>query len=316
MDQNIFQVINENDLDEILSNHIRDLVVIMLSSQTCAPCKVIKPKFVGLSQQHKDVFFVYIDRSSYTITGNKYFTEFEYTPTFVFYFGGNKIAFVEGGHEPSLVQAITVLKQKIAEKKKEFEQQEKLLAQQKMNELEAISLLNKMQNNNNNQNKITTPNNTEEENKNVNNKQVTEEMIMLNKKMEILQKLRELNNIGIKLTKNYNLDSSIEEMMFEYQFQSNPQFRQQILQQQASVEQPPPVQQQSPPPPVQKQSDEETVENNSQQEELAKKREQVRQIQELDMLNKKMQAQSFQKLQQLRRIQQMKEQQEKNNEKQ
>ena len=63
-------------------------------------------------------------------------------------------------------------KQKIEEKKREFEQQEKLLAQQKKGELETLSLLNKMQNTNTNE-------------KEVKNNQVTEEMILLNKKMEL-----------------------------------------------------------------------------------------------------------------------------------
>ena len=124
--------------------------------------------------------------------------------------------------------------------------------------------------------------------------------------------------------KHILLRQKYEEMMFEFQFQTNPQFKQQILQQQLLMHQPPlqqvePVQQvvdtnqtaalsTSVPDPT-------PVNNNQTKEKLAKKQEQVRQIQELDMLNKKMQQQSFQKLQQLRRIQQMKEQQEKNNEK-
>jgi thiol-disulfide isomerase/thioredoxin len=332
MEQNIFQVINESHLDEILSQHVRDMVVIMLSSKDCAPCRVIKPKFVALSKEHSDVFFVYIDKSNYAVTQNKYFTEFEYTPTFVFYFGGNKIAFVEGGHEPSLVRAIMVLKQKIDEKRHEFQQQEKLLEEQKTKELEAVNLLKKMQTpsqqstqNNLQQTKQVqqqapqqvqqqTPQQVQQQTPQQVHQQappqITEELILLNKKMELLKNLRELNNMGVQLTKNYNLDSSIEEMMFEFQFQTNPQFKQQILKQQLLMHQEvvdnqPEPKQEPVPVPV----------NNQTKEKLAKKQEQVRQIQELDMLNKKMQQQSFQKLQQLRRIQQMKEQQEKNNEK-
>jgi len=46
MEQNIFQVIKEDHLDEILSNYMQNLVLVMLSSKTCGPCKIIKPKFV------------------------------------------------------------------------------------------------------------------------------------------------------------------------------------------------------------------------------------------------------------------------------
>jgi thiol-disulfide isomerase/thioredoxin len=295
MKQNIFQVISETHLDEILDNHIRDLVVVMLSSQTCAPCKMIKPKFVELSKQHKDMFFIYIDRSNYKVTENKYFTEFEYTPTFVFYFGGQKIAFVEGGHEPSLIRAIMTLKQKIEDKRHEIEEQEKTLAEEKMKELEELNL----QKLNNPPPQIT------QEQKNIPPPpQITQELILLNKKMELLQKLRDLTSNGIKLTQNYNLDSPIEELLAEYQLHMNSQKPQQIELLQLRQEQ----------------NNNEKIKELSEQdltklqkEELAKKQDQVRQIKELDMLNQRMQAQSFQKLQQLRRIQQMKEQQEKNN---
>ena len=118
MEQNIFQVINEPHLDEILSNHMRDLIVVMLSSRNCEPCKLLKPKFVVLFKQHKDTFFVYIDKNNYVTTQNKYFNEFQYTPTFLFYFGGGRIAIVEGGYEKSLIQTLLILKQKIEEKNK------------------------------------------------------------------------------------------------------------------------------------------------------------------------------------------------------
>ena len=316
MNQNIFQVINESHFNEILSNHTQDLVVVMISSKDCAPCRLIKPKFVELSKQHKDIFFVYVDRSNYVPTENKYFTEFEYTPTFVFYFGRNKIAFVEGGHEPSLVKAILVLKQKIEDKRQEIQQQELILENQKLQELANLNL------------KQQQP-------------PITEELILLNKKMELLNKLRELNNMGARLTKNYNLDSSVDELMFEYQFHTNPQFKQQIMAQllpqtqqhilpntsaspspsphplsSSLIDQTPELPPLPPMPTATIVTPAITQVAQDYKDDLAKKQEQVRQIKELDLLNQQMQAQSLQKLQQLRRIQQMKEQQEKNNEKQ
>ena len=281
IEQNLFQVINELHFDEILENNIQNMTIVMLGSKECGPCKIIKPKFVDLSKQHKDILFIYIDRANYQLGNNKYFNEFAYTPTFVFYFGGHKIAFVEGAHEPSLLSAINVLKQKIDQKRKEIEQKEKLLEDQKRSELEALNLLEKMQNQQPSQQPLQQP-------------QVTEELILLNKKMEILQQLRNMSNAGVKLTKNYNLDSTLEELLTEYNLQINSQQQSQQLQQPQQ-----PQQSQQP-------------DHNA---ELLKKQEQVKQIKELDLLNQKMQAQSFQKLQQLRKLQQLKEEQEKNNEK-
>lgn len=299
MSGNLFQVINESHFDEILNNNIQNMIVVMLSSKNCTPCKTIKPKFVELSklEQNRDVFFVYIDRSNFQLTQNKYFTEFEFTPTFVFYFGGNKIAFVEGAHEPSLVRAIEVLKQKINQKRQEFEQKEKLLEEQKVNELQKI---------------------------NVKPNPVSEELILLNKKMELLQQLSNLMSMGAKLTKKYNLDSTLDELTFEYNFQTNQQFRQYVLSKElnetntkTSTDDVPP---ELPPlPPFEEQEKEQAQQVQQIQQtnnnDLLKKQEQVKQIRELDLLNQKMQAVSFQKLQQLRKIQQMKEEQEKHQEK-
>ena len=51
----------------------------------------------------------------------------------------------------------------------------------------------------------------------------------MQKKIDILNKLRLLIQNGVKLNKNFNLDSDYDEMLFEYEFNTNPQFRQQVL---------------------------------------------------------------------------------------
>ena len=126
MEQNIFQVVKEDHLDEILTNYMQNLVLIMLSSKICGPCKTIKPKFVDLSKKNKDTVFIYIDRDNYEVTQNRYFTQFKFTPTFIFYFGKNQIAFIEGAHEDALIKTIVLLKQKIDDKKKEFNENEEI----------------------------------------------------------------------------------------------------------------------------------------------------------------------------------------------
>ena len=261
MNQNIFQVINETHLDEILSQHMRDLVVIMLSSKNCGPCKTIKPRFVELSKQHKDIFFVYVDRTNYDVMENKYFADYLFTPTFLFYFGGNRVAFIEGNHEESLIKIIMILKQKIEEKRQEILQKEKTIENHIQN-LQNVPL-------------NVPQNNTAAE--------------LVQKKINGLNKLRELVQQGAKLTKSYNLDSDIDDINFEVRFQTDPQFKQQILN---YKQQPQPT---------------------SHNDEAPQKQEQVKQIQELNMLHQKMQMQSLQKLQQLKHIKQMKEQQELNN---
>lgn len=281
MEQNIFQVIKEIDIDDILSKYIQNLVVIMLSSKTCGPCKLIKPKFIQLSKQHNDIFFVYIDRSNYDVQQNKYFKEYIYTPTFLFYLGGNKIAFVEGAHEPSLVKTLLVLKNKIDEKRLEMNLREKILEDQKINEINNFKLSfpqEHIQNNINTKEKILDDLQINE----INSFKLPHEQIqhnmndnsdLLAKKIDILNRLRELVQSGAKLTRNYNLNSDYSDLLQELQFQTNPTFE---------------------------------PETNL----LQKKQEQVKQIKELDLLHQKMQYQSLQKIQQLKKIQMIKEQQE------
>ena len=315
MEQNLFQVISENNLDEILSNNPQKLILIMLSSKNCGPCKIIKPKFVGLSKQHNDVFFIYVDITNYAITTNKYFAEYEYTPTFLFYFNGSKVAFIKGARKQSLYNTLTVVKQKIEEKRHELMQREKLLEMQKLQDLQNMSF------NINHTNQNLPQHNTQQPQQPQQNDMNNSDL--LQKKIDALNKLRELVQHGIKLTRPYNLESEYDDIIFELQFQTNPQFRQQFLKNNQPSNESQNVQTSFEIQPQNTHNQqyvnqtprdvEPPKQTNDAQIQLQKKQDQVRQIQELNMLNQKMQMESFQKLQQLKRIQLMKEQQERNN---
>lgn len=274
MEQNIFQVVDENHLNEILAEHSENLVIIMYSSKTCGPCKTIKPKFISLSRQYPDTFFIYVDRLNYKIVTNKHFNEYQFTPTFLFYIGNSQVAYVEGAHEPALVKTLSILQQKIDEKKKEIIEKEKSIESQKILELEKLKL-EAMGNN-----KPKGIKNDSMNNQNIEN---------MTKKMDLLNKLRELAQTGVKLTQNYNLDSDFEMMLYEYQFHTNPKFSQ-------SNTDPKPT-------------SEGTIKDDNSQ--ILKNQEKVRQIQELSIISQRMQMQNLQKLQLLKNIQMMREQQEK-----
>jgi len=283
MEQNIFQVIKEDHLDEILSNYMQNLVLVMLSSKTCGPCKTIKPKFVDLSKKNKDTVFIYIDRDNYELTHNKYFNQFKFTPTFIFYFGKNQIAFVEGAHEEALVKTIALLKQKIEEKKKEFNEKERAMEEQKLKELQNAQLA-------------------------LSNQQSIQPSDLLMKKMELLNKFKLLAQNGIHVPK-FNLDSDYTVMLQEFKNITDPL---NTLSTHSNGEERnnAPLQLQQSQITNESENSKNQIKNN---DELRKKQEQIRQIQELDKLNQKLQPQTLQKLQHLKKILQMKEQQEKNN---
>ncbi len=89
---NLYQVTKEEDLDEILDDHIRELVVIMFSSNDCRPCMNILPRFVQTAEQKQDCFFVYIDIYNYVDTLKKYTKELTCTPRFAYYYKKGEIS--------------------------------------------------------------------------------------------------------------------------------------------------------------------------------------------------------------------------------
>ena len=310
MNQNIFQVVSEDHIDEIFDQNRQNLIVIMLSSKNCPPCKEFKPKFISLSKQYKDIFFVYIDRTNYKLTQGRYFQEFEFTPTFVFYFNKNKIADIVGVHEPAFMKLMLEIKQKIDFAREQMQEEEKKLEKQKMDAIQKLDL-----NLGQNEKESNPPS---KESTNISAMDLPDSHL-IKKKMDILNKLRELMNNGYKLSKNYNLESDYNEMLFEFQYLTQNSQMHNIPPMQKMPSQKPmqnyPSNQmpnqmpQNPPSQQPTQSNEKT----EQQTQLQKKQEQIRQIQELDMLHQNMQMENYKKLQELKRMKMFKEQQDKNN---
>jgi hypothetical protein len=270
MEQNIFQVIEEKHIDEILTDHTQNLSIIMYS--VSAPeYKKLKSTFVKLSKKYSHIFFIYIDKNNFQMTSQKYFAPETKVPYFQFFIGGNKIAFIEGGSEQILEKTVFELNFKVEEKKKEYHQRERIIAQEK----------------------------------------VIQHDELIRKKIDLLNKSREL---GIPM--HFNLESNYEDILAVYQYHTNPQFKQYILNQLQQSDQ----EQES------EHSKEQIANNNTQNvetkqtsepqlssEELEalKKQQKIKQIEELNIINQRIQMQNLQKLQQLKKIQLMKEQQEK-----
>lgn len=123
MTNNIYQVLNEKDLDEILMNYPHNLSIIMFSSKTCMPCKKFKPYFVSGAQKFKDCFFIYIDLHQFEQTEYKYTKDVECTPKFIFYFDNKPIADMLGGDKDKFFESVAFLENKITEKKKLIQSQ-------------------------------------------------------------------------------------------------------------------------------------------------------------------------------------------------
>lgn len=140
MSQNIFQVLDEQHIDEILEDHQTQITIIMFSSKPCPHCKMIKPKFVDLAKQEGDCFFIYVDITNFKTTKGTYTKALESTPYFAYYIHGQQLANITGAHEQALVKTLHAIKEKIATK-----QQSQTQSQEQPQDIaKKIEVLNKL----------------------------------------------------------------------------------------------------------------------------------------------------------------------------
>jgi len=249
MERNIFQVKKESHIDEILEAHEMTLIVLMLAKKRCDACKMMKPKFIKLSKENKDCFFIYAD-----IEDIKDYKKYSVThvPKFIFYVGTSPIGDLTGGHEESLINMFNEYKKKIDDAKYKMQQKEIELIKQK-----------KLQD--------ETKRKTEPDHNGF-------KEMLIKKKIAILNKLSELVNNGFVLTKSYNIESDYGEMVCEYEYQLS-----------------------------ENNSERNKEQTDSQSEELLKKKQQYKEIQELNKARYIQQMQQLQKIKQIEQLQQAKE---------
>lgn len=331
MATNIFQVLKESDLDEIIDDHPRNLILVMFSSKTCAPCMSIKPTFISLANKNPDCFFVYIDVPSFTCDTNKYSNKIEMTPTFVFYFNNQEVGNVTGAQEESLIATLNYLKMRIEEMKKQA--QEYNIAQaQAQAQAQAKTIQTSMP--------PTTPTPTQTkttqtsmppatpaqatQTQTQNDTYISQNNVSIEQKLDILKRLYDLSQHGIQLCKNYGIDSDYREMVLEYNMhldniknryeaQQQEEFEKQQLYQSIKQQEEFVKQQDTVTPQTYQESELEKQQKEliNQQLQQLKKQEHIKKINELNKLTYMMQTQQIYKLQQLKNMQQMKENSEK-----
>ena len=119
MSNNIFKVISEAHVDNILKLNSSSIVIIMFSTATCPPCKRIKPKFISLAKENSDCFFIYIDINDYKTDDMKYTKNVTCVPKFKFYYDMAHIADVEGESIEDVCNTLKMLQNTIKEKKEQ-----------------------------------------------------------------------------------------------------------------------------------------------------------------------------------------------------
>jgi thiol-disulfide isomerase/thioredoxin len=332
MVNNLFQVLKEPDLDEIIEDHPENIVLIMFSSKTCGPCMSIRPKFISMANENPDCFFVYVDIPSFQNTTGKYTSNVEGTPNFVFFFNTQQIASVMGAQEETLVATLRHLKMKIQEMKRAT--QERMMEQKNPSDQVPTQVMKAQEQAlPPTQNVPVVPPQEHEQVPVLQQQQQqpdyvapttptapsvpTVPTVPFELKLDVLKRLYDLYQRGVKLSKNYGIDSDYEEMVWEYNMHVDNINRLQQAQvpEQAQANQHMSEQQRN------LSAVQETMQDQLHESELErqkkelidrqiqqlKKQEQIRKIQELNRLNNMVQVQQVYKLQQLRNLQKMKE---------
>ena len=99
MNSNIYQVLHESDLMEILTDNKNKLVSVMITDNSVLNSTVnkqLKQKYYDLSKKNSDMFFTYIDLKNFKVSPNQQFTKDIQIPRFGIYVNFKEACIVEG----------------------------------------------------------------------------------------------------------------------------------------------------------------------------------------------------------------------------
>lgn len=112
---NIFKVIDETSLEEILSDHKNELVVVTFTSTTINN-NDIRKCLLQLSTENKDCIFVFITTDDFINTTYKYTKNVKPLPKSCFYFDMEELVSVQGSNISDVVVLFYNIKNKIIQK--------------------------------------------------------------------------------------------------------------------------------------------------------------------------------------------------------
>ncbi len=79
--------LTEDNLDELIENEAH--VLVQYGAAWCGNCRLVKPKFKRLSNEHQDITFVYVDAEK--LPASRSLAEVKNLPTFAGFVGGKLV---------------------------------------------------------------------------------------------------------------------------------------------------------------------------------------------------------------------------------
>ena len=91
-----------DNLKEIISENRK--VIVQYGASWCGVCRVVKPRFDALSQETKDVSFIYVDAEEHP--NSRELADIQNLPTFAGFVDGKLIYQKAGGNEAAIKEVL------------------------------------------------------------------------------------------------------------------------------------------------------------------------------------------------------------------
>jgi thiol-disulfide isomerase/thioredoxin len=96
------QELTQDNLQEIVAQN--PYVIVQYGASWCGVCRIVKPKFISLSEEHKNVVFIYADAENFPLS--RELANIENLPTFAGFAHGKLVKQAMGSKEEAIKEII------------------------------------------------------------------------------------------------------------------------------------------------------------------------------------------------------------------
>lgn len=208
MVQNLYQVKKSKDLLKILDKHRDKLSVIMFSSKNCGPCIKFKSTFQKIAKSYVHDFFIYVDITNFSDPNGQFLKDVNVTPMFFFFYNHTLLHIMKG----AILEEINIIIHAGHKHMEEIKEKQNIKPQHNIQEVSNISNTTEhIQEDNISNQQLETQKSIE-----INQSVHTEPLNIIDQKMEMMRLLHNLHTGGAPVSRHFNLNDSLEDMITEY----------------------------------------------------------------------------------------------------
>lgn len=222
MSQNLFKVTSGIQLNKFINNFPYSLFIVLINSNKSKQFINAKNLLKDLSTSYKNIYFVSVNNNNYSHDNVNYFSQVKTSPSFVFIISHTVLNIISGVNRIKIIESIKEITPKIEQALNKLNTNEN---DNKEDNKEDNNIKdNNNEDNNINSNNINNENNLEIEKDNTSENNLefdNENQYLMNNIRNIIMygKLCALTDLGYTLTKKYELDHNLDDMITEYNYQ-------------------------------------------------------------------------------------------------